>query len=57
VHQRACFPLLKMMPLDAVLAKGRVATLQALLTEFAHFMAPVAVGCCASDYKAYELSG
>jgi hypothetical protein len=55
MHIRCRVPFLKIMPLDAVLAKLRVANPQLIFAHVMHFVAPIAVWCSAADDKAHPL--
>ena len=55
MHMRRRVPLLKIVPLDAVLAELRVAKPQLIFAYVVHFAAPIAVGRSAADDKAHPV--
>jgi hypothetical protein len=54
MHVRRHVPLLKIVPLDAVLAKLGMAKPQLIFAHVVHFVAPLAVGRSAADDKAHR---
>jgi hypothetical protein len=54
MHVRSRVPLLKIVSLDAMLTKLRVAKPQLIFGHVMHFMAPLAVGRSAANYERFH---
>ena len=51
MHVRCRIPLAKIMPMDAVLPKFRIAQLQLHVAQLRDFVAPFTVGCAAANHE------
>ncbi len=54
MHVRRRVPLLKIVPLDTMLSKLRVAKPQLIFAHVVHFMAPIAVRSSAANHELFH---
>ena len=54
MYLRCYVPLLKIVPLDAVLAKLRIAKPQPIFSQVTHLLTPIAVRSSAANYELFH---